>query len=257
MSPPLLLILKLGSTLPQLRDAGRGDFEDWIAQGLRAGGVPLNLRVHDPRIGQPWPMGPADADGVVLSGSHHMVTDREAWSEATAAWLRTAVAAGVPVLGICYGHQLLAHALGGRVSNHPVGAETGTTDVWRTAEACDDPLFAPLPSHWPVHVAHRQTVAQLPADAVLLAHNRFEPHHAFRVGPCAWGVQFHPEFSTEVAQTYANDMAKTTLPPHDATATGPWNVEGPVRETPEAAGLLARFARHVHERTCAPNHRGN
>ncbi|MEZ4555438.1 MAG: gamma-glutamyl-gamma-aminobutyrate hydrolase family protein [Caldilineaceae bacterium] len=50
-----------------------------------------------------------------MTGSHSMVTDRAAWSERSADWLRAVVAAEWPVLGICFGHQLLAHAWGGVV----------------------------------------------------------------------------------------------------------------------------------------------
>lgn len=248
MTVTRLLIIKLGDTLPHVRSA-YGDFEDWIAHGLRKSGRMLDIETCDPRNGdvlppvnthspRDWPLG-----GVVVTGSHAMVTDREGWSEHTACWLRDAVAAGLPVLGICYGHQLLAHALGGKVADHPDGLEVGTVDIWLTHEDDADPLFSVLPSHWPAQASHRQSVIELPAGAVHLAHNRFEPHHAFRVGKCAWGVQFHPEFDTEVTKAYiehlSGALARQGESIHGLT-------EG-VQPTPEAASLLARFAHLASE----------
>ena len=74
-----------------------------------------------------------------------MVTERPDWSERSAAWLRDAAHAGMPLFGICYGHQLLAHALGGEVGYNPAGREMGTIGLELHPHAGDDPLFAGLP----------------------------------------------------------------------------------------------------------------
>ena len=70
-----------------------------------------------------------------------MVTDREDWSEQTAAWIPRVIASGTPVLGIFYGHQLMAHAMGGVVGNFAAGVELGTVPVTLTDKADKDPLF--------------------------------------------------------------------------------------------------------------------
>ncbi|WP_336470225.1 glutamine amidotransferase-related protein [Caldimonas thermodepolymerans] len=150
------------------------------------------------------------------------------------AWLRKAVAGGLPVLGICYGHQLLAHAFGGQVADHPDGLELGTHAVHLSAAAADDPLFSALPPSFDAHLVHRQSVRTLPAGAQLLAGNAHEPHQAFRLGRCAWGVQFHPEFGETAMQAYVDALA----PAHGI-------IPGPVRATPQAAALLRRFAQVV------------
>jgi GMP synthase (glutamine-hydrolysing) len=106
-----ILVIKTGSTLPSLLDR-QGDFEDWVIAGL---GVPRDqVQVANVQAGDVLPE-PDDVAGVVITGSHSMVTDHEPWSERAAAWLRRAVVRQTPVLGICYGHQLLAYALGGEV----------------------------------------------------------------------------------------------------------------------------------------------
>ncbi|NIQ10109.1 MAG: glutamine amidotransferase, partial [Gammaproteobacteria bacterium] len=73
--------------------------------------------------------------------------------------------------------------------------EVGTVEVRLRPEAQDDRLFQTLPARFPVHATHSQSVLALPPGAVHLAENDFDPHHAMRIGSCAWGVQFHPEYS--------------------------------------------------------------
>lgn len=233
--PPTLYIVKTGQTLPELHKQ-YGDFEDWIARGLEGRGLPV--QVIDPRDGGEWPA-PSRIAGVVITGSPAMVTDRAAWSERTAAWLSELVQAQTPVLGICYGHQLLAHALGGEVGHHPHGMEIGTALVERTKEAEEDPLLGALPPRFDAHVVHEQSVLRLPPDSVVLASNAHEPHQAFRVGRCAWGVQFHPEFSTEVMRGYFDLLEPRLSTPF---------VSETVRDTPEAAAILPRFAQWVQAR---------
>jgi GMP synthase (glutamine-hydrolysing) len=193
-----LLILKMGSTLPSLKSR-KGDFEDWIIAGL---GLPREgVSVVDVSRGEPLPHLNRHA-GIVITGSHAMVTERKDWSERAADWLRDAVSEDLPVLGICYGHQLLAHALGGEVGNNPKGEEFGTVDVALEESARDDKLLGGLPDRIRVHVGHAQSVLRLPERAVRLASTSWDVNHAFRFGATAWGVQFHPEFDVEIVRGY-------------------------------------------------------
>lgn len=197
----------------------------------------------DPRRGDVLPA-PNDIAGAVIAGSNAMVTDRAAWSEALSFWLAELVAQSTPILGICYGHQLLAHALGGEVGYHPKSFEIGIVGVCRTNSAKADILFKEIPAQFPVQVIHRQSVLRLPKEAVLLAGNDFEPHHAFRVGENAWGIQFHPEFSSDVMRSYidplAADLQKNGADVDKMAAT--------VASTDAAAGMLKTFAAIVLSR---------
>lgn len=232
-----ILILKTGSTHAHIRER-MGDFEDWIATGLRAGGAAV--QVHDAVTGGALPA-QARIAGVVITGSHAMVSAREPWSEALVPWLRTAVQQQTPVLGICYGHQLLAHALGGRVEHHPEGVEIGTVTVELNDAAASDALLGSLPESFPAQAVHWQTVRRLPPGAVLLARSAHESHHAFRVGPCAWGVQFHPEFSDAALRAYLDGLGPLLADEGlDAAA-----LAARLQPTPEAASVLPRFARLV------------
>ena len=234
--PAPLLIIETGKPLPTLNRYG--GFAHWIR--VAAGLCVTQTRVVDVTAGQALPeLG--EVAGVVVSGSAAFVTDRADWSEATAAWLRQAVAAGLPVLGICYGHQLLAHALGGEVAFNPAGRESGTIALTLEASAADDPLFAGLPATLPAHATHLQTVLTPPPGATVLARSARDNCQAFRIGPRAWGVQFHPEFATHHMRGYLRARAACIARHGDDAAA----LARQVSAAPQARRLLRRFVRQV------------
>jgi len=136
----------------------------------------------------------ADLDGAVLTGSQSSVYWDDAWIDATREWTAAAVDRDLPILGVCFGHQLLADALGGAVES--MGEyEIGYRPVTRVA---DDRLLAGLPAEFTVFTTHSDAVTSLPAGAELLAENDYGVH-AFRRGN-AYGVQFHPEYDVPTAE---------------------------------------------------------
>jgi len=146
----------------------------------------------------------------------------------------------VPVLGICFGHQLLAHALGGRVSTNPNGREMGST---RLTLLGNDELLGAGGSFW-VNNTHVDSVVELPPGARVLGHTAREPHAAVRFGPSAWGVQFHPEIDAEVLRDYFAARRSTLL------AEG-FDIEAAERalvDAPDAARLIGRFLELAHAR---------
>ena len=228
------IVIKAGTTFPNTARK-YGDFEDWTRQGL--GLAPDQICVIDAIRGDGLP--PAEAcDGVVVTGSHSMVSDAEDWSECLVEWIAELVDRRVPFLGICYGHQLLARAAGGVVGYHPLGKEIGTVDVDLLAESSTDRLLQNLPERFSAHVTHAQTVLSLPDRAVRLAANGFEKCHAMRVGDCAWGVQFHPEYNTGIMESYVGEQSEEL----EAAGMNPDEILRTVRATQEAAGILRRFA---------------
>lgn len=234
------LIIKTGSTFgPAARTMG--DFEHWTARTMGL----TNDQWHAVNVqaGEPLP-DPADYAGCAITGSHDMVTDPHPWIEETADWLRRAVAGEMPLFGICFGHQLLAHALGGESGYHPDGPEIGTVPVTLTDAAADDPLFSVLPRTFPAHVTHSQTALALPPGAVLLGASGHDPHQAVRFAPSCWGVQFHPEFSAEATRHYVREQADKL----SARGQDPAMVEAAVIETPESTSLMERFVQYCLSR---------
>lgn len=232
-----IVVVKLGSTMAHLAQRC-GDFEDLIRQGLGIG--PDRVRVVNPILGDSLP-DPAEMAGVVLTGAHASVNAGEPWSERTAAWLPGLVAAKVPLLGICYGHQLLARAMGGKLSRLAT-PEFGTVAVELTPAAAGDPLFATLPQRLMVQSTHTDFVAELPSMAIRLAGNAADPNQAYAIGDSAWGVQFHPEFDPEVVRSYINDWQDLIGLDQQQT------LAESVVETPESRTILTRFAELTQSR---------
>jgi GMP synthase (glutamine-hydrolysing) len=228
-----ILIVKTGTTLASLASEC-GDFEDWIRAGMDLD--PSRVTVVSVFEGANLP-DPKRFAGVVVTGSGAMVSHRESWSEQTAAWLRDAVECTTPVLGICYGHQLLAHALGGRVGPNPHGREIGTVWVQLTPEAADDALLAGFRGALLVHTTHSEAVLELPKPAVRLASSKADPNSAFSFGTAAWGVQFHPEFDTHVMKRYIEER-RELLVAEDIDADARLSE---IEESPDGKAVLRRF----------------
>jgi GMP synthase (glutamine-hydrolysing) len=229
-----ILIIKAGTTFEATARAF-GDFEDWTVRGM---GLSMKeIRVIAAHRNESLP-NDHSFSGVVVTGSHSMVTDHEPWSEGLAGWLPGIIEQGTPFLGLCYGHQLLAYALGGKVGDHPRGREIGTVRIQTEDEGAGDELIRILPRVFVGHVTHTQTVLSLPSGAVLLARNAFEPHHAFRMGDRAWGVQFHPEFDAAIMRSYIDEQVQEL----EAEELDISSVRSGVVETPHAAKILKRFA---------------
>lgn len=143
-----------------------GEQARWFIEALEL--APQDYIVCRPDRGETLPDFNA-ISGAILSGSWAMVTDHAEWSERTAAWLRAAMEQALPLFGVCYGHQLMAYALGGEVGDNPRGWERGALPVALQPGAPFDPLLQALPSSFPVWLSHRQTVLTPPAGAQVLA----------------------------------------------------------------------------------------
>ena len=228
------LVIQTGQPVASMRR--HGSFAHWIR--VAAGLHPDDVVVVDTEGGDALPVREGFA-GVIVTGSAAMVTDRHPWSERTAAWLRDAAHAGMPLLGICYGHQLIAHALGGEVGDNPAGREMGTVHLDVLPAAAKDPLFSGLPERFPAQATHLQSVLRLPEGAHVLASSPQDAVHAFRWGDCAWGVQFHPEFSTTHMRGYIRARADALV----REGRSGTQLARAVSAAPHARRVLRRFVR--------------
>lgn len=188
-----LYILRNGDVVPSLA-ARRGQYPDWIAAPIRESWGD-EIVVVDPREG--LPPGLLEAEAVILSGSPSSVTEEAPWMLQLEEALRGLLARGTPVLGICFGHQLIAKAMGGEVQRNPRGREIGTVEVQRLA---DDPLFAGLPRCFAANATHMDTITRLPEGARLLATSALDEIAAYTLGS-ARCVQFHPEMDGDILRS--------------------------------------------------------
>jgi len=233
MSPAPLLIVQTGEA-PQPILEKLGGFAQWFRTSMRL--RPERVRTVRVDTGGKLP-NPKQIAGAVITGSGAMVTDRERWSEDTAAWLRNAMDAGLPLFGVCYGHQLMAHAFGGTVGWLPGGREIGTQAMVRKGSS--DALMDGMPSNFPAHTTHRQSVIEAPRGAQVLASSAADPHQVLRYSPGAISTQFHPEFGARAMRAYLRSREEALVEEGRDVAA----LEQEVAPTPEARALLQRFAR--------------
>ncbi|MBD3422164.1 MAG: glutamine amidotransferase [Chitinivibrionales bacterium] len=229
-----LIVLKMGSCYPSIIEK-YGDFDEMILRTMELTtkdaliiDVPRNgVFPHEDTVG-----------GVIITGSHSFITDNEPWIEQTELWIRKLVRGeSPPMLGICFGHHLLAQAFGGVIGFNPDGPEFGHTIINLHEAAHADRLFTGLPESFQGLQSHSQSVITLPAGAHLLASNDHDRHQAFRLGETTWGIQFHPEFDEEIAieyiKNYSSELKNAGLDPEELIAA--------CTNTPVSTGLLKHF----------------
>ncbi len=158
-----------------------------------------------------FPESVEDYAAIVITGSPFAAYPREKdgkpfianWKNELFRFIRAAHERKVPILGICFGEQALAEALGGKVV--PMKSKEGV-DVWervwgkikRAPGSIGDPVMKNLPSEFVAPENHGDVVARLPEGAVLLAENPYGVQ-GFRIGN-SWGFEFHPERKPEVSE---------------------------------------------------------
>ncbi|EHU3217171.1 glutamine amidotransferase [Acinetobacter baumannii] len=192
-----IYIFQLGTPPDNIREL-QGDISDWFYTALKDYVDYIEvIRVFEgAELPEPNPKCIA-----ILTGSWAMVTDKEPWSERTAIWVRNAISEKMPIFGVCYGHQLIAYALGGEINYHSDGIEIGCKNVQLSPLAQKDPLFRQFPLHFSAYLTHRQTVTKLPGGALNIASSQHDRHQIIRYNSTTISTQFHPEFTFEIAET--------------------------------------------------------
>ncbi|MCE9619095.1 MAG: type 1 glutamine amidotransferase [Planctomycetes bacterium] len=178
---------------------------DLLMESLRHHGQ--RIHVIELNAGGVVPPDLDDVHGVVsLGGPQTVHLNNAPWMAPEKAFLKMAHEAGVPVLGLCLGAQLLAAALGGetRAMSKP---EIGWHAVKLNAVGREDALFTGQPWSQPQMCWHSDEVSKLPAGGVVLASSTACPIHAFSVGLRSFGVQYHPEWNRETIMGQINGGA--------------------------------------------------
>lgn len=235
-----LIVLRAGDAAAPVA-ARRGEFFSWI----RREGDPAwsgewhehdvrNVDVPLPKIG--------DGTAFVITGSSSSVTERAPWMLRTEELIRQLHEAKVPMLGICFGHQMIGQALGGLVAKNPNGREIGTVDVTITDDgAPPDPLLAGLPRTFTANHSHVDSVVTLPPGARRLGFTSLEPNAMFSVGPTTKCVQFHPEFDGDSMRGYVEARAHLI----DAEGLDSKAIHARSVDAPHGAETLRNFLRLV------------
>ncbi|MDH5347426.1 MAG: type 1 glutamine amidotransferase [Nitrospira sp.] len=157
---------------------------------------------------------PKDAgDLLIVMGGPMSVNDSDKWIAEETAFIRSALRAGKPVIGVCLGSQFMAKALGATVRSGKA-LEIGMTPVCLTDDGKRDPVFGPGPEGFDVFEWHGE-IFDLPNECVSLASSEIAPLQAFRYGNRAYGLLFHLEMEQDgidsLCRECAPDLGKAGL----------------------------------------------
>lgn len=210
-SAPFLLV-RPGSIPAEVREVF-GDFDEWF---VRASPFERSsFDVVDPTREE---LPPGDSyRGVLVTGSLAAAFGDQPWLAGLLDYLRRTVEQAVPLLGVCFGHQAIAAALGGVVERNTLGQEMGTVEVELTSSGAADPYFQGVSQRFLAQASHDDHVVVLPRGARLLATNAHSEVQACRFNETTLGVQFHPEVTADLLSALIHDSVRRgTLPRTDA-----------------------------------------
>ncbi|WP_372802035.1 type 1 glutamine amidotransferase [Paracoccus seriniphilus] len=189
-------ILQCGQSPEQLKGE-LGDYPEMFTRLLSGRGFQFDVyHVEEMQ----FPDDIHDADGWLLTGSRHGAYEDHAFIPPLEDLVRRIYAAGIPMVGICFGHQIIAQALGGKVIKHPKGWAVGAQDYDFGGKTVT------------LNAWHQDQVVALPPDAEVVGSNEFCQNAALVYGDRAFTVQAHPEFHDAFVQGLMDTRAKGVVP---------------------------------------------
>ena len=153
-------------------------------------------------------------DAWIITGSPRSVYDEEGWMLELEENIREKAKCNKPILGICFGHQLIAKSFGGRVEVNPNGWELGSYSINLTEHGKYSPLFKNIEDKVIVYESHQDSVTVMPDGAIELAYNT-KCIQAFQLHDILYSVQFHPEFSWDIMKKYVSIRGGAGVPVDD------------------------------------------
>ena len=213
-----------------------GDYPDMF-RGLFAGHPEVELVVYDV-IGGELPSGPAECDAWITTGSRFSVNDDEPWIRQLEQFVRDVAKADVPFVGVCFGHQLIAKALGGTVVKSDRGWGVGAKEV----KVRDDLGLGPS---YTVLTSHQDQIDSLPAGAEILGWNEHCPVSMLGVGETMIGIQGHPEFDPAYSKALM-ESRRGTLIPEATVEEGMSSLEDDIDGNRLVDWILHRFSSDAH-----------
>jgi GMP synthase-like glutamine amidotransferase len=177
------------------------------------------------------PQAPTDCDAWLCSGSQYSTYDAREWIGGLAGFIRGIAQSGRPFVGICFGHQMLAHAMGGEVAKARQGWGAGVLPVEMLRQ---EPWMEPPRREIRIQHMHQDQVQKLPPDSVLLGRSPHCEVGMFRVGERMLGIEGHPEFTTafgealirsrreKIGAPRAQEALESLARPADGPVLGRW-----------------------------------
>ncbi|MCW8194915.1 hypothetical protein F6455_08955 [Proteobacteria bacterium 005FR1] len=187
----MIIGLLEAETLDLSVSARFGSYGDMFARLLQPLDAGFQFRYYATEQGQ-LPAAAGECDAYVVTGSRHNAYDSDPWIESLKSFIRTLHQEKRKCLGICFGHQVIAEALGGEVRKSPKGWGVGAATF--SVDSCPEWL-GDCPQTFNVLVSHQDQVEALPEAAIRFAHSEFCPNGGYFLGNHIFCLQGHPEFT--------------------------------------------------------------
>jgi len=189
-----IAILSAGPGLPEIVTK-YGHSSNWIPDILSKYNIDfIERKVYNNDLGDI-----DEADGWIITGSKYSIYEDISWIDDLKLYVSKLIDTNKYILGICFGHQLLAHCLGAKVKKNPLGWELGSYKISLSKEGLKHHLFSGILDNDVVYESHQDMVCHMPEDLISLASTE-KSNQSFVYGNNIFGVQFHPEFSWEVTR---------------------------------------------------------
>ncbi len=190
-------ILVTGHAIPEMQEDFGGDYDAVFAHMLRGHGFTFEgFNVVD----NEFPAGPEAADGWLITGSKHGAYEDHSWIPPLEQLIRDIYADGRPLVGVCFGHQIIAQALGGTVEKFKGGWSVGHT----TYQIEDEPMA--------VNAWHQDQVTKLPPGATVIGTSEFCENAALVYDNRIYTIQPHPEFTAHMTRQLLDTRAPGVVP---------------------------------------------
>lgn len=217
-------ILQTGHA-PDALVEGSGDYDRMFRDLLAGNGFEFETwSVVDGR----FPPGPEAADGWLITGSRHGAYEDHAWIAPLEALIRAIHARGLPLIGVCFGHQVIAQALGGKVEKFAGGWAVGRTDYELDGRKVT------------LNAWHQDQVTRRPEGARVLAGNEFCENAILAYGDTIWTLQPHPEYGADFIRGLIETRGRGVVP-EPVLAAASADLDRPVDNDSMAAFMAAFF----------------